>query len=134
MKDNFFGFGEISQLEAKNMSPVSLAFVGDAVYTLYIRTKLTRNSTAKAGALHKLSSSYVKAEAQAKAMQSLEGKISADEEYIFKRGRNAKTSNTAKNASMIEYKMATGFETLMGYLYLTGENERLVEILNMIGE
>ncbi len=134
MKENFFGFSNVSEIDARNMSPVSLAFVGDAVYTLYIRTMVARNSTAKANMLHKTANSYVKAEAQAKAMLSLEGKITQDEEYIFKRGRNAKTTNSAKNASMIEYKIATGFETLLGYLYLTGKNERLVEILNMIGE
>ncbi len=134
MKENFFGFGDISEIEARNMSPVSLAFVGDGVYTLYIRTMVARGSTAKANTLHKTASSYVKAESQSRAMLSLEGKITEDEEYIYKRGRNAKTTNSAKNASMIEYKIATGFETLLGYLYLTGKNERLVEILHMIGE
>ncbi len=124
----------MTEIEAKNMSPVSLAFVGDGVYTLYIRTMLAKNSTAKAGALHKLASGYVKAESQAKAMISIQDRITPDEEYIYKRGRNAKTTNTAKNASMIEYKMATGFEALVGYLYLTGANDRLVEILHMIGE
>lgn len=134
MKENFFGFGEMSEMDARNMSPVSLAFVGDGVYTLYIRTMVAKSSTAKANALHKSANAYVKAEAQAKAMQSIEGRITEEEEYIFKRGRNAKTTNSAKNASMIEYKLATGFETLLGYLYLTGKNDRLVEILQMIGE
>ncbi len=134
MKDNFFGFSEISEVEARNMSPVSLAFVGDGVYTLYIRTMVARSSTAKAGALHKLASSYVKAESQAKALLAIEPQLTADEEYIYKRGRNAKTTNTAKNASMIEYKIATGFEALVGYLYLTGKIERLNQILHMIGE
>lgn len=134
MKENFFGFSEMSEIDARNMSPVSLAFVGDGVYTLYIRTMVAKSSTAKAGALHKTASSYVKAESQAKAMLALEGRITDVEEYIFKRGRNAKTTNSAKNASMIEYKIATGFEALLGYLYLTGKNDRLCEILHMIGE
>ncbi|MFI3128911.1 MAG: ribonuclease III domain-containing protein [Bacillota bacterium] len=134
MKENFFGFSEMSEIDARNMSPVSLAFVGDGVYTLYIRTMVAKSSTAKAGVLHKTASSYVKAESQAKAMLALEGRITDVEEYIFKRGRNAKTTNSAKNASMIEYKIATGFEALLGYLYLTGKNDRLCEILHMIGE
>ncbi len=134
MDKNLFGYNGMSEIDVCNMSPVSLAFVGDGVHTLFVRTMLATNSTAKAGALHKTASGYVKAESQAKTMLALESSLTEREEYIFKRGRNAKTSNTAKNASMIEYKLATGFETLLGYLYLTGQNDRLVEILHMAME
>ena len=120
----------IDEMTVRNMSPVSLAFVGDAVYSLYIRTFYTKNSTAKAGELHKLASQMVKAEAQSNTMAQIEEFLTEDEIYIFKRGRNAKTTNSAKNATLIQYKRATGFETLIGYLFLIGNLTRLEELLN----
>lgn len=127
-----FGIQPLSAAKARAMSPVSLAFVGDGVHTLYVRSVLASDSTAKSGELHKRTSSFVKAESQASGINKIMDSLSEEEVYIFKRGRNAKTSNTAKNASMIEYKTATGFEALVGYLYLTGQNKRLLELFSLM--
>lgn len=124
-------FEEINQLPTKhNMndySILSLAFVGDAVWSLYVREKLVREHTLRVNELHKETTKFVKAKAQSYIIDCLE--LTEKEKEIVKRGRNVKTNNKAKNASEKEYKEATSFECLIGYLKLTENYERLNLIL-----
>ena len=128
---DFLNTNPISESKARELSPQVMAFVGDAVHTLYIRTKLAETSTAKSHTLHLKTSKEVKASAQAHKMEIIFPSLTEEEQYIYKRGRNAKTGAPAKNASMIDYRIASGFEALLGYLYLTGKYERLLEILKL---
>ena len=115
------------------LSPSVLAFVGDAVYGLYVRTHLSAVNR-PSGELHKLSVEYVKATAQAKAFQIIEPSLTEKELEIFKRGRNFHTNGTPKGATNKEYHTATGLETLFGFLYLSKQNDRADQLFNMIWE
>ena len=122
----------ISVGRAREMSPQVLAFVGDAVHTLFVRTNLSKASDDKAEILQKKTSQQVKAKAQSELSAKLMEVYTEEELYFFKRGRNASTGCSAKNATMIEYRRATGFETVIGYLYLTNQLERLSELLKFM--
>ncbi|MBQ8766965.1 MAG: ribonuclease III [Clostridia bacterium] len=119
-------------IKADTLSPLTLAFTGDAVFSLFIREMLVCQANRPVGELHKLSVQSVKASAQAKAMRGIMPLLSEKETDVFKRGRNAHTSHTPKNQSGCDYHYATGFETLVGYLYLKGEDERLKFLLNEV--
>lgn len=114
---------------ARNLSPVVLAFVGDAVYSLYVREKLVLGTDFKTGMLQKLSSRQVSAKGQSELIERLLPALTEEEADIFRRGRNAKKSTRSKHASVGEYNRSTGFEALIGYLYLTGRHERIEELL-----
>lgn len=119
--------------EAKQLNPLVLAFVGDAIYEVFIRTQLVdRNRNMSVHKLHVEAISYVKAHAQSEFMKIMVDKVTEEEHAIFKRGRNAKSGTIPKNADVQEYKMATGFEALMGFLYLTEQIERLNYFLNLV--
>ena len=113
------------------LSPSVLAFVGDAVYGLYVRTKLAEVNR-PSGELHKLSVKLVNATAQAEAFRLIEPMLTEKELSVFKRGRNFHTGNTPKNSTGGEYHLATGLETLFGFLYLSNENDRAKELFNII--
>lgn len=113
------------------LSPSVLAFVGDAVYGLMVRTALAEVNR-PSGELHKLSVKLVNATAQAEAYKIIEPELSEKEISVFKRGRNFKTGNTPKNSSGGDYHTATGLETLFGFLYLMGENDRLKTLFDII--
>ena len=113
------------------LSPSTLAFVGDAVYGLMVRTRLS-NTNRPSGELHKLSVVLVNANAQADAFKIIESELSEQELAVFKRGRNFHTGSSPKNSTKAQYHAATGLETLFGYLYLTGKNERLRELFDVI--
>ncbi len=119
-------------IKVDSLSPLTLAFTGDAVFSLFIREMLVCQANRPVGELHKLSVQSVKASAQARAMREIMPLLTEKETDVFKRGRNAHTSHTPKNQSGCDYHYATGFETLMGYLYLKGENERLQFLLNEV--
>lgn len=123
-------FTTVSEAEARNLSPVTLAFVGDAVYSLYIRQKLVLSTDFNTGTLQKLTSSSVSAHGQSELLEKLLPKFSEEETSVYKRGRNAKKSTKSKNASVAEYNRSTGFEAVLGYLYLTGQYKRITELLN----
>lgn len=123
-------FTAVSEEEARNYSPVTLAFVGDAVYTLYVREKLVLEHTYSTGTLQKLSSAEVSAHGQNALCEKILPLLTADETAVFRRGRNAKKPTRSKNASVAEYNNSTGFEALIGYLYLTGRYKRIEELLN----
>ena len=114
---------------ARNLSPVVLAFMGDAVYSLYVREKLVLGTDFKTGTLQKLSSRQVSARGQSELIERLLPALTEEEADIFRRGRNAKKSTRSKHASVGEYNRSTGFEALIGYLYLTGRHERIEELL-----
>lgn len=113
------------------LSPSVLAFVGDAVYGLMVRTALAEVNR-PSGELHKLSVKLVNATAQAEAFKLIEAELSEKELSVFKRGRNFKTGNTPKNSSGGDYHTATGLEALFGWLYLSNENERAKSLFNII--
>ena len=120
----------VEKSKAKNMNVIVLAYIGDAVYSLYTREKLTFYSDLKVSEVHKLASGEVKASAQAEFIDLLLPVLSEEEADIFRRARNAKKTTKAKNASVAEYNKATGFEAVFGYLYITGEHDRLNYLLN----
>lgn len=117
--------------EVNQMSPLTWAYVGDCVYELYIRTKLVDTTKLKPYELHIKSVKYVKAKAQAETLKKLETILTEEEKEIVRRGRNTQTHHIAKNASMQDYMYATAFEALIGYLYLTKQDDRLFEIMKM---
>lgn len=119
-------------IKVDTLSPLTLAFTGDAVFSLYIREILVCEANRPVGQLHKLSVNWVKAEAQSKGMHAILPLLTEKETEVFKRGRNAHTSHTPKNQSGCDYHYATGFEALVGYLYLKDETERLNELLNEV--
>lgn len=121
----------ITTQEALNHNVLVFAFVGDAVFTLFVRELLASTSTKKAGILHTETSKFVKASFQAKLIDQLISSLSEKEQQICKTARNIKTHNIAKNSNLEEYKKATSFESLLGYLYMTKQNARLMEILEI---
>ena len=141
LKD-FLGFYkktmEMGPVDAGTYSPLVLAYIGDAVYELMIRTHVVSHGSMQVNKMHKKSASLVKAQTQAELIKILEPELAPLEHAAYKRGRNAKSVTMAKHATMIDYRMATGFEALMGYLYLTEQFDRLVELagygLEKIGE
>lgn len=122
---------QMKKQEMNLYSPLTLAYIGDAVYDLMVRTLVVEHGNCAANKLHKRTSEIVKAPAQAKMMEKILPVLSEEEKGIYRRGRNAKSYTMAKNATMGEYRKATGLEALMGYLYLNGETERAVELLKM---
>ena len=110
------------------MNPVVLAFVGDAAYTLLVRRRLALNSACKTGELNRRASTLVSAHGQSDSLERILPLLSEEEEEIYRRGRNAKKPTKSKNASVGEYVRSTGFEAVIGFLYLTGNMERIEEL------
>jgi ribonuclease-3 family protein len=113
----------------EDLSPVLLAYVGDAVYDLILRTALTASGRRSPKEMHKLTTRYVSAAAQCKVYDALEEMVTEEEQDILRRGKNASPNHTARSASMAEYHKATGLEALSGYLFLTGKTDRAVALL-----
>ncbi len=118
--------------DANNLSPLTLAFIGDTVFDLFIREKLICEANRPVKKLHNLASEKVNAAAQAKSVKKIMNLLTEEEQAIFKRGRNSHVNHKAKNASEGDYHYATGFEALIGYLYLKGRIERLRELFSEI--
>lgn len=117
---------------ARNFNPLSLAFIGDGIYESFVRERVILSHPNKLPhELHLMAVKYVKAASQSDIVQELEGTLSEDELYIYKRGRNAKSHTVPKNAKLLDYRRASGYEALVGYLYLTGRDERLLEIIDL---
>ena len=122
---------EFTKVEARLLNPLQLALIGDGVFEIFIRNYiLTQNTGLSANKIHVRAIGYVKAKSQAQIMHNIEELLNDDEEAVYKRGRNAKSATVPKNADVRDYRMATGFEALVGYLYLIGDKERLEFILN----
>ena len=116
--------------EANQLSALSLAFLGDSVFTFFGREKLVRERDGKSGALHILANHYVCAKSQAEMIEKLDAILTDEERAVAKRCRNAHNTSKAKNAGLADYKRATALEGLLGYLKLTDQTERLYEIMN----
>ena len=133
--DNIFDLQNLTVESARVLNPQVLAFIGDAVYTMFVRNLIVINKTGKSGELHKLTTRFVKAKTQSAILDKLIPEFNEDEMSVFKRGRNYKTASTAKNSTVQEYHRATGFEAVMGFLYISGQIERLNYFLKMtVGE
>lgn len=120
---------DIKEVDANMYSPLNLAYIGDCVYELIVRTYLMSKGNIQVNKLHKKASDMVKAETQSLIIGNLEELLLEEEMAIYKRGRNAKSFTSAKNASITDYRRATGFEALIGYLYLKEEFSRLIELI-----
>ncbi len=118
----------LTEQEAKQYSPLTLAYIGDAVYEVIVRTVLVEHGNAPVNILHRQASRLVKAEAQKDAYHRLKEQLSEEEMSVFRRGRNAKSYTSAKNATIGDYRIATGLEALFGYWYLTGQTERMLQM------
>lgn len=118
-------------LDVRTLSPLVLAYVGDSVYEVYIRTMLISKSNKKVNDYHKQSITFVKAKAQAKFLETIYESLSDEEQNVIRRGKNAKSNTIPKNCTLHDYRQATAFEALIGYLYLKKENARLFEIFNL---
>ena len=129
---------KLETVDPRTYSPLVLAYIGDAVYELLIRTKVINHGSMQVNKMHKKSASLVKAETQANIIKAIQDDLTEEELAVYKRGRNAKSATTAKHATMIDYRMATGFEALVGYLCLQARHDRLLELiqdgLEKIGE
>ena len=122
---------EFTEKDARLLNPLQLALIGDAVYELAIRNHiLANNIDLSAHKIHVKAIGYVKAKSQSAIMHAIEDELTEEESYIFKRGRNAKSATVPKNADVRDYRMATGFEALIGYLHLTGNYDRINYIIN----
>ncbi|MBS6644665.1 MAG: ribonuclease III [Clostridiaceae bacterium] len=121
---------KLGEIDVRTYSPLVLAYIGDAVYEVVIRTKVINHGSMQVNKMHKKSSSLVKAETQASLIKALEEELTEEEKAAYKRGRNAKSASTAKHATVIDYRMATGFEALIGYLYLTEQYERMITLIS----
>ena len=125
-------FEEFSKIERPELlNPLVLAYIGDAVYELYVRMYISKNGALKTNALHKASIGFVCAKAQANILDKIEEKLSEEELNIVRRGRNANSNTIPKNASVADYKKATAFEALIGYLFLKNDIKRLEEIIRV---
>ena len=123
---------EKNEIEVNMMSPLTWAYVGDAVYELYIRTHLVNKTNLKPHKLHIEAIKYVKAQSQAQALKKIEVNLTEKEKEIVRRGRNTENHHVAKNASVQDYMYSTAFEALIGYLYLTNQEKRIKELVEMI--
>ena len=120
----------IAQPDLRTYSPLTLAFIGDAVYELLVRSVLVDQGNAAIGSYNDRKKQFVSAEGQAKVYRRIEPLLTEEEKDVCRRGRNAKPRSVAKNASLSSYHTATGVETLFGYLYLDGKTERMLELLS----
>ncbi|MCR4989920.1 MAG: ribonuclease III [Lachnospiraceae bacterium] len=120
---------EEEKVDIRTYSPLSLAYIGDSIYDLIIRSYVVGKGNTSNNKLHKVCTSYVSAKAQSYIAGELLPKLSEEEASVYKRGRNSKPQSGAKNATLSEYLKATGFEALLGYLFLEGRTERLMELV-----
>ena len=120
---------DLPDTDIKTYSPLTLAFIGDSIYDLVIRTAIVENGNAPVNKLHKRVSKLVQASAQADLYFVIKDQLTEEEMSMFKRGRNAKSFTSAKNAGIVEYRTATGLEALLGYLYLTDQIDRMMELI-----
>lgn len=138
METNLIQLKELFHLEDQDLrsySPLTLAYIGDGVYELIIRTILVKKGNCPVNRLHKKASSLVKAGAQSAIMEVIEEELTPEELNVYRRGRNAHSPTMAKHATMADYRRATGFEALMGYLYLKEDYTRMLTLVRMgIGE
>ena len=129
--NNVKGIFNIEGKDIKTISPLVFAYIGDSVYDLIIKSILVARGNISVNMLHKKASALVKANAQVRMYEVVKDMLTEDEESVFRRGRNAKSYTTAKNATKIDYRMATGYEALIGYLYMSDRVERIYELVSI---
>ena len=120
---------QLKEVDVQEYSPLTLAYIGDGIYDLVIRTLVINRGNKQVQKLHQETSALVQASAQSRMMRVLQEKLTEEEHAVYKRGRNAKSVSPAKNQSVTDYRRATGFEALMGYLYLKRDWKRMLELI-----
>ena len=119
----------MKQADIRSYSPLTLAYIGDGIYDLVIRSMMVAKGNAHVNDLHRRTSKLVKAHAQSELIGLLQPELTEEELAVYRRGRNAKSFTMAKNATVADYRRATGFEALMGYLYLEDQMDRMMELI-----
>ena len=122
---------DIGEVDIRTYSPLTFAYIGDGIYDLIIRSIVVGRGNTRVNELHKRTSHIVKAHTQAEMIEKLLPHLTETEKDIYRRGRNAKSFTMAKNATVSDYRKATGFEALMGYLYLSDEFQRIVGLVKL---
>lgn len=126
------GRAPLTETQAKQKNPITLAFVGDAVYSAYVREKLALEVDGKPSDLQRVAAQVVSAKGQSAFLDELAPLLTEDEQDVFRRGKNAKKPTHSKGATKLEYNRSTGFEAVLGYLYLTGNDGRITELLSLL--
>ena len=121
----------LKEVSPRQLSPLVLAYIGDSIFDLVVKTMIVTKGNTQVNKMNRMASSIVKAESQSKMIGYIEDKLSEEEEGVYKRGRNAKSVSPAKNQSITDYRRATGFEALLGYLYLKKEWKRMLELVKI---
>lgn len=121
----------LKEVDINSYSPLALAYIGDSIYDLIIKTVVINEGNAQVQKLHKKTSSFVQASTQSLMMRTMQEHLTEEEHGVYKRGRNAKSVSPAKNQSITDYRRATGFEALMGYLYLKKDWKRMLELVKI---
>ncbi len=129
-KNIIYNFCEVDKVDTREVNVKTLAYIGDVVYELYIREHVISNSREQVNKLHKKTIKYVSAKAQARIVAAMDAELSDEEKDIIRRGRNAEANTVPKNTDVVTYKIATGFESLIGFLYLEKRIERLEYIID----
>mgnify|MGYP001053636077 FL=1 len=122
---------QMKEVDVHSYSPLTLAYIGDSIYDLIIKTLETNKATRQVNKLHKETSMYVQASTQSLMMRAMQEELTEEEHAVYKRGRNAKSVSPAKNQSITDYRRATGFEALLGYLYLKKEWKRMLDLVKI---
>nr|WP_037465128.1 ribonuclease III domain-containing protein [Shimazuella kribbensis] len=134
MEQNLLGTLGALMRKPDELPPLTLAYIGDAVQELYVRHHLIASGEVKPQKLQQVAVRYVSAAAQAHAIQTIMDQLKEEEIAVYKRGRNAKTTSVSRRVNVSQYRQGTGLETLLGYLYLMGQADRLQEIMKMLIE
>ena len=121
----------MQEVDVREYSPLTLAYIGDSIYDVVIKSLVVNKGNKQVQKMHKETSSYVQASAQSLMMRTIQEILTDEERAVYKRGRNAKSVSPAKNQSITDYRRATGFEALMGYLYLTKQWKRMIDLIKV---
>jgi len=124
--------GKLSISDVQMLNPLVLAYIGDSVYDTFVRTLLVSGGYGQVAKLHKMSIEFVKAKAQADTLLKINEFLTSEEQDVVRRGRNTKSATIPKNADISDYRYATGFEALIGFLYLTDQIDRLMEVIKIV--
>lgn len=122
---------QMKEVDVHSYSPLTLAYIGDSIYDLIIKSLVINQGNRQVNKLHKETSMYVQASTQSLMMRAMQEELTEEEHAVYKRGRNAKSVSTAKNQSITDYRRATGFEALLGYLYLKKEWKRMLDLVKI---
>lgn len=121
----------MKEVDLREYSPLTLAYIGDCIYDVIIKSLVVNEGNQSVNVLHKKTSAYVQASTQSKMMRTMQEHLTEEEHAVYKRGRNAKSGSPAKNQSITDYRRATGFEALLGYLYLKKDYKRLLDLVKL---